>query len=207
VPPTPTIDNVVFDMGGVLLDWDPRHLYRKVFDHDEDVERFLDELSIIEWHVDNHDSGRRPMADSVADKAAQHPEYADALSVWVDRYPEMIGAPLPGMIDLLAELRGRVGLYLLSNAPIEPIDRIRANWPFLDWFDGFVISGEEKLVKPDPRIFLQLMERYDLDPAATVFVDDVARNVAGAAAVGLHAIQFESAEQLRRELVALGLVM
>jgi 2-haloacid dehalogenase len=204
--PSPTVDTVVFDMGGVLLEWDPRHLYRKVFDSDEAIERFLDDLAIIEWHTANHDSGLVPMADSVAAKIELHPEYASELGVWADRYNEMIGGPVEGAIEILSELRGQVALYLLSNAPAEPVAQLRADWPFLDWFDGAVISGEEQLAKPDPLIFQLLIDRYDLDPSSTVFIDDIERNLVGAAETGLQTILFTSAPQLRRDLTGLGLL-
>lgn len=206
MPASAPIDTVIFDMGGVLLDWDPRHLYRKVFDDDEAIERFLDELALIEWHTANHDSGRVPMADSIAAKIERHPEYASELGMWAERYPEMIGGPVDGTLEILSELRGRVGLYLLSNAPAEPVAQLRADWPFFDWFDGVVISGEEQLAKPDPAIFRLLVDRFDLDPHTTLFVDDVEANLAGAAEVGLGVILFESAAQLRRQLTERGVL-
>jgi len=200
------VEAVVFDMGGVLLDWNPRHLYRKVFADEDAMERFLTELDLVAWNVANHDSGARPMADSVAELAARHPSYADELAVWGERYTEMVGGPIAGSIELLAELRGRVPLYLLSNAPREPMERLRREWSFFDWFDGQVVSAEEGLIKPDPRLYQVLLDRFRLVPEATVFVDDVAANVDAAAALGIRAIRFDSADQLRQDLRRLRLL-
>jgi 2-haloacid dehalogenase len=204
--PDPAVEAVVFDMGGVLLDWDPRHLYRQVFADPQAMERFLVDLDLVAWNVANHDSGARPLADSVAEMAARHPEYAAELAAWGDRYTEMVSGPVPGSLELLAELHGRVPLYLLSNVPREPIDRLRHQWPFFDWFDGQVTSSDEHLLKPDPRLFQVLLDRYDLTAPTTVFVDDVAANVEAAADLGLRAIQFHSAPRLRTELVQLGVL-
>ncbi len=205
-PATPDIQAVVFDMGGVLLDWNPRHLYRTIFADEDEMERFLDELDLVAWNVANHDSGARPLDESVADMAARHPHYATELAAWSERYHEMVGGPVSGSIEILGELRGRVPLYLLSNAPREPIERLRREWAFFGWFDGQVVSAEERLIKPDPRLFQVLLERYGLAAEATVFVDDMAPNIEAALALGLRAIRFESASALRRDLVRLGLL-
>jgi 2-haloacid dehalogenase len=197
---------VVFDMGGVILDWNPRHLYRSIFADEDAMERFLTELDLIAWNVANHDSGARPLDESVADLAARHPHYAEELAAWSDRYHEMVGGPIPGSIEILAELAGRVPLYLLSNAPREPIERLRRDWPFFAWFDGQVISAEERLIKPDPRLYQVLLDRYDLVAETTVFIDDMVVNVDAARQLGIRAIQFESAAQLRGELVRLGVL-
>jgi 2-haloacid dehalogenase len=145
------------------------------------------------------------MVESCRELALQHPEYGEQLAQWGPRYTEMIGGPIDGMVELLGELRGRVRLYLLSNAPAEPIDQLVADWPFLEWFDGLVISGREQLLKPDPRLFQVLLDRFALEADRTVFVDDVERNVAAAAGLGIHAIRFESADQVREALADLGL--
>jgi 2-haloacid dehalogenase len=203
-----TIDAVVFDLGGVLLDWDPRHLYRELFGGDDDaVERFLDDLDLMAWHYENHDTGRRPMSETIAEKVADHPEHADALWAWRDRYADMSGAAIDGTIELMRELRPLVRLFMLSNAPIEGMAELRARWEFFGWFDGQVISAEERLVKPDPRLFELVMARFDLVPDSTVFVDDRPVNVEAARRLGLHGIVFDTAAALRRELIRLGLAL
>ncbi len=122
-----SIQAVVFDMGGVLLDWDPRHLYRSIFRDEQDMERFLAELDLVAWNVANHDSGARSLDESVAELIDAHPDYATELRAWSERYTEMVNGPIEGAIEILAELRGRVPLYLLSNVPREPIARA-ASW-------------------------------------------------------------------------------
>jgi 2-haloacid dehalogenase len=205
-PPVVSIEAVVFDMGGVLLDWNPRHLYRQLFTDEDAMERFLTELDLIAWNVANHDSGARALTESTAELARRHPEYAAELAAWSDRYHEMVGGPIDGSLEVLAELRGRVPLYLLSNVPREPIERLRQEWEFFAWFDGQVVSAEEGLIKPDPRLYQVLLDRYGLAPEATVLIDDMAYNVDAAAALGIRAIQFESAPQLRQDLHRLGLL-
>lgn len=200
------IDAVVFDMGGVLLDWDPRHLYRQLFTDEGAMERFLDELDLLAYHATNHDSGLRPMSDSMAELAARHPQYRDELIAWSERYAEMVGDPVPGSIELLAELRGRVPLYLLSNVPHETIAVLRRDWAFFDWFAGQVISAEEGLIKPEPRLFEVLVDRYGLTVERTAFIDDMPANVEAARAVGLHAIRFTTAVNLRADLGRLGVI-
>lgn len=201
-----TVRAVVFDFGGVLVDWDPRHLYRKLFDDPVEMERFLAEVCTSEWHLE-HDRGR-PMAEScrlLADESA--PELRPLIEAWGARFAEMVAGEVPGTVAVLGELRDRgVPLYGLTNMPAEAMPWLRAAHPFLAWFDGIVVSGEERLVKPDPTVFRLLVDRFRLDPAATVFVDDVQRNVDAAAAVGLRAVRFESAAQLRADLVEVGLL-
>ncbi len=203
--PSP-IQAVVFDMGGVLLDWNPRHLYRTVFADEDAMERFIEELDLVAWNVANHDSGAVPLDESVAELARRHPRYAEELAHWGNRYVEMVSGPVEGSLEILAELHGRVPLYLLSNVPREPIAQLQLDWPFFAWFDGMVISAHEGLIKPDPRLFRVLLDRYDLVPEATVFIDDVQANVDAAAALGIRAIRFDSAPELRRDLVRLGLL-
>jgi 2-haloacid dehalogenase len=196
---------VVFDLGGVLIDWDPRYLYRKLFDDEAAMERFLATVCTTEWNA-QHDRGR-PFAEGVAELVARHPEHAAAIVAWQERFLEMLAGDIAGTVQLLAELRdGGRRLYALSNWSAETFRLARGRFPFLEWFDGMVISGEERLAKPDREIFELLLERFALDPAATLFVDDVHANVAAAASLGLDTVLFRDPAQLRRELAARGLV-
>ena len=199
---------MVFDFGGVLLDWNPRHLYRQLFGEDvEGMERFLAEVCTLEWHLE-HDRGR-PMALSCRELAATvaDPQLRPLIEAWADRFHEMVSGEVPGTVGVLAELRDHgVPLYGLTNMPAEAMPWLRDTYPFLAWFQGIVVSGEERLVKPDPAIFELLLDRFRLAPEETVFVDDVERNVDAAAALGIRAVRFDSAEQLRAELTGLGLL-
>jgi 2-haloacid dehalogenase len=194
---------VVFDIGGVVLDWDPRHLYRRIFDDEEEVERFLTSVCTLEWHA-QHDLGR-PMEETIPLLSAEHPQLAAEIAVWRDRYVDMVAGHLEGMVELLAEL-GRLGVptYALSNMPAEVLPELLDAFPALADFEGMIISGEERLAKPSPDIFHLLIERFGLEPNETVFVDDVPANVDAAWTLGFLAVRFESAALLRRTLAGWG---
>jgi 2-haloacid dehalogenase len=201
--PKPTA--VVFDLGGVLIDWNPRYLYRTLFDDEAEMEAFLAEVTTQEWNA-QQDAGR-PWSEAVEALVALHPNRRELIEAYWHRWPETLGGPIEGTVEILRELRARaVRTYALSNWSAETFPLARPRFPFLEWFDGILISGEAKLVKPDPRIFAYLLERFGLEPEATVFIDDSAANVHAADAAGLVPIRFEDPEQLRGELSALGLV-
>jgi 2-haloacid dehalogenase len=192
---------VVFDLGGVLIDWDPRHLYRKLLADEAAVEEFLATVCTPEWNAEL-DRGR-PFAEGVAQLVERHPEHAAAIAAYHERWPEMVAGDIPGTVEVLAELRAAgVPLYALTNWSAETFAITRGRFEFLEWFDGLLVSGEERVTKPDPAIFQLLLDRFGLDPTATVFVDDSAANVAAARRLGFDAIRFTGHEELRRELVA-----
>jgi 2-haloacid dehalogenase len=199
------ITTVVFDLGGVLINWDPRHLYRKFFGDDEvAMERFLTEVCTMEWNA-QLDAGR-PFGEAVAALAAAHPDQADLINAYRDRWPEMLGEPLGETVVILRELR-RAGYrtYALSNWSAETFAITRSLHPFLGELDGILISGEVGVNKPDPAIFRELFSRFDIWPAKTVYIDDWDLNVAAAAGLGMTAVQFFDAARLRADLRALGL--
>jgi len=196
---------VVFDLGGVLVDWDPRYLYRGRFEDEAAMETFLATVTTPEWNL-TMDAGR-PFAEAVADLSTHHPEHADHIRAWHLEWERMLGGPIEPTVELLAEIQA-VGLRLfaLSNWSAETFPIALQRYPFLGWFEGIVISGEEGVVKPDPEIFGILARRYGLEPRATILVDDLPRNVEAAAAAGFRAIRFTDAEALRAELAALGIL-
>ena len=199
VAPAP-IDAVVFDIGGVLLDWDPRHLYRKLFDDEDAMNRFLEEVCTLEWHA-AHDLGA-PFQVSCARLAAQHPEHAELIWAWGRRSEEMVAGPIDGTVDILRALRRRgLRCYALTNMEAETYPRRLERYEFLRWFDGTVVSSAEGVAKPDPEIFTRLLQRFGLTAETTLMIDDNPSNVAAAAALGMPAIRFESPDQLRRRLV------
>lgn len=196
---------VVFDLGGVLIDWDPRHLYRQLFDNAAEMEAFLADVATPAWNAEQ-DAGR-PWADAVAALVAAHPRQRALIEAFHERWPETLAGEIPGAVDVLAELRqAGVRLYALSNWSAETFPVARSRFPFLEWFDGVVISGDVGSIKPDARIFEHLMRRYSIVPHQAVFVDDAAANVQAAAALGFSAIHFRDAASLRRDLQALGLL-
>lgn len=201
----PDFDAVVFDLGGVLIDWDPRHLYRQLFDDEAEMEHFLASVCTLDWHV-AHDLGADTKA-SCEELALAHPEHAALIHAWADRSEDMVLGAIHGAVDVLADLKAKgVACYVLSNMERETFPVRRTRFPFIEWFDGHVISGLEGLVKPDPRIFRRLLRRFDLQPSRTVFVDDRQVNVEAAAQLGIHAVRFDSPERLRADLEALGLL-
>jgi len=196
---------VVFDLGGVLLQWDPRHLYRKLFADERAMEAFLAEVCTVEWN-ERQDAGRA-FADAVADLMPRHEDKRELIEAFGRRFGEMIPGAIDGSVAILGEL-GRRGtpLYALTNWSSETFPPQRARFPFLSSFDGIVVSGDEGVIKPDPRIFRILLDRYRIDAREAVFIDDNPANARAATALGLHGIHFRSPEALRRELVALGLL-
>jgi 2-haloacid dehalogenase len=203
--PLSAIDAVVFDIGGVLLDWDPRHLYRKLFDDEEAMNRFLGEVCTMEWHL-RHDLGHS-VEKSCEDLVAVHPGDAEMIRAWGRRSEEMVAGPIEGTVEILAELRcAGVRCYAVTNMERETYPRRVARYPFLDWFDGSVVSGFEGVVKPDPRIFELLLSRFELSAPSTVFIDDSPANVEAARSLGMQAVRFTSPAQLRAELERMGLL-
>ena len=197
---------VVFDIGNVVVEWDPRFLYRKLFaGDDEAMERFLTDVAILDWN-DEQDRGR-PFADGVRELVARHPQHAALIEAFHHWWPEMLGEVIEGTVAIVEELR-RAGfaVYALSNFSAETFPIACERAPLRDWFDGIVISGEEGVTKPDTRIFEVVCERFGLDPAATLFVDDSQRNVDAAAAFGFVALRFDDPDQLRGELRTRGLL-
>jgi len=196
----------VFDLGGVLIDWNPRHLYRKLFAGDDTaMEHFLATVCTTEWNQ-RQDAGR-PFADAVRELLPAHADKVHLIEAFGHRFDEMIAGPIESSVNVLAELKARgVPLYALSNWSAETFPPQRARFAFLDWFDGIVVSGSEGVIKPDPRIFRILCERYRIAPDSAVFIDDVAANAEAASALGIHGIHFRSADELRRELVLVGLL-
>jgi 2-haloacid dehalogenase len=203
--PTAPPTAVVFDLGGVLIDWNPRYLYRKLFDDEAAMERFLADVVSPEWNG-QQDSGRT-WAEAVEVLSREHPEQRDLIAAYWLRWQETLGDAIAPTVAILEELRGAgVRLYALSNWSAETFPVARPRYPFLDWFDGIVISGEEKVAKPDPAIFQHLLDRYGLDPATTVFIDDSEANVRAAAAEGITSRRFVNAATLRNDLRRLGLL-
>jgi len=195
----------VFDLGGVLIDWDPRHLYRQLFDDTEQMERFLAAVTTAEWNR-KLDAGRS-WTEAVDELVAAHPEHRSLIEAYHVRWPEMLGDAIEGTVDVLREVRATgLPIYALSNWSAETYPVTRGRYPFLEWFDGVLISGDVGVAKPDPRIFGALIERFGVVPERSVFIDDVAANVQVAEALGFRTIRFRGADDLRRSLATLGVL-
>lgn len=203
----PLLSTVVFDLGAVLIDWDPRYVYRDLFPGDDaGMEAFLADVTSATW---NHqmDAGK-PWADAIAELVAVHPERRALIEAYWTRWAEMLHGDIPETVAILRELRdrGEVRLFALTNWSAETFPVARERFDFLGWFEGIVVSGEEGIAKPDPAIFRILLERYDVAPGDALFVDDRAENVAAAEAVGMRGVVFRTPGGLRDELVARGLL-
>ena len=197
---------VIFDIGNVLFDWNPRFLYERLIDDDRALDAFLRDVATKDWHF-QHDAGR-PFAETSAELAALHPQHADLIAAWGPRFNEQLGDMLSGMRALVDDLHARgVPLYAITNFSGEfwPPFRDREAALF-DRFRGIVVSGDEDLTKPDPVIYRLALERFGIAAEDAVFVDDRADNVAAADAVGIRGLLFTDAEALRADLAQLELL-
>jgi len=196
---------IIFDFGGVLIDWNPRYLYRKLFENDAAaMERFLSEIGFVEWNLEQ-DRGR-PFAVAVKELTARFPHYADLIRAYDERWEESIGGVIEPTVKLLGALKqAGFTLYGLSNWSAETFWRIRHKHPFWDWFEVIVLSGEVQLIKPDPRIYAVLLEKIGRPASECLFIDDSETNIAVAEQLGFKTVWFKSPEQLERELNRLGL--
>jgi 2-haloacid dehalogenase len=195
--------HVIFDLGGVLLDWNPRYLYRKLIADEAEMEHFLATVCTQDWN--EHQDAGRPFAEAVAELVAVHPEKAPLIGAYFERWLEMIPSAHEGTVSILAELKERgTPVYALTNFSAETFAVARKHYPFLEWFRHVVVSGEEGVIKPDPRIFQILMERAGIHAEDAVYIDDVPKNVAAAARLGFEALHFTGPAALRTDLARLG---
>ena len=201
-PPTA----IIFDVGNVLYGWDPESFLARQLPEDEARLRFIEDVDLWSWH-DSLDGGR-PFDDAAAELSEKFPDYAAHISAWGERFGETISDPVPGMREIVEALDGRgVPLFAITNfsADFWPPFRARED-EFFRRFRDIVVSGEVKLLKPDPAIYYLALDRFRLRPDQALFVDDRKINVEGAEAVGMHGHLFTDAEGLRRRLDREGLL-
>lgn len=203
-PPTTAVTAVVFDIGGVLLDWNPRHLYRQLIPDPAELEWFLSEVCTPGWNA-TLDAGRS-FDEACQELAIEYPSHADLIHAWKCQ-DEMIAGEVPGTAELVGALRDRgIPLYLLTNMPTDVFRARRRRFAVLRQFDGAVVSGEEGVLKPSRAIFRRLADRYELDPARSLFIDDSDVNVHGAMAAGFKAHHYVDTRSLAAALAEAGLV-
>ncbi len=197
---------VIFDLGGVLVDWDPRYFYRKLFPKDEAaMEDFLTNVCSPEWNLQQ--DGGRTFAEATELLKREHPHKAHLIDAWLPGYPEMLKGVIQGTVDILRDLHENgIRTYALSNWSAETFHHALDRFDFFNYFDGRLISGDVNIIKPDPRIFRMLFGKFDIDPTRAVYVDDVLKNVEAAQRLGSHGIHFKTAEALRKELADFGLL-
>lgn len=201
-----SINTVIFDLGGVLIDWNPRHLYRKIFNTEEEVTWFLENVCTGEWN-DQQDAGRS-FEDATEELVQKFPDHEEAIRAWYGRWQETISGPIHGTVDLLKTIKdsGKYKLYALTNWSAETFPWALDNFEFLHWFEGIVVSGVEKTRKPFPDFYQILFDRYNINPALAVFIDDNVKNVIGSREVGLPVIHFQTPDQLKEELIKLNIL-
>jgi len=200
------IKSVVFDLGGVLIDWNPRYLYRKLFAGDEQaMEHFLAHVCNGPWNL-RQDEGRS-WAEAIEVLCADHPQHRPLISAYRERWDEMLNGPIEGTLEIVAELKDKgIPIYALTNWSAETFPIAKTRYDFLAWFRDILVSGREKLIKPDRRIYELLLSRNGLLAAESVFIDDALHNVEGAKAAGMAALHFQSPAKLRADLIGLGLL-
>jgi 2-haloacid dehalogenase len=202
--PVNTIETVIFDLGGVLIDWNPRYLYRKIFDTEGEIDWFLENICTGEWN-DKQDAGRS-FAAATEELISRHPEWEFQIRAWYDRWEETINGPIQGTVEILDYFRqSHHRLYALTNWSAESFPIASEKFEFLQWFEGIVVSGVEKTRKPFPEVYHILFERYSIEPSKSLFIDDNRKNIETGKAIGLNVIHFQNPEQLRNELLNHGI--
>lgn len=199
------IETIIFDLGGVLIDWNPRYLYRQLFATEAEMEDFLRHVTTSDWN-EEQDAGR-PIAEATSLLIKQHPEKEELIRAFYDRWTEMLGGPISGTVDILRQIKieQQYDLFALTNWSAETWPIALERFDFLGWFQGVLVSGEEKMRKPAPAFYRLLETRFPLQLTSSLFIDDNLRNVKAARALGLRSIHFESPEQLTAALQEYGI--
>lgn len=199
------IKNIIFDIGAVLLDWNPRYYYRQVMKDEVEIEKFLTEICTFDW---NHslDLGR-PWAEARAEKVSKFPSYEDHIDAYWDNWLEMFSGPIHESVDILMDVKRRgFPVYALTNWNDVKFQVALKEFPFLNLFNGRIVSGEVKLAKPDVRIYQCLLDTYNLNPSESLFIDDRIENVEAARKLNIEAVQFISPRQLEKDMIAYGII-
>jgi 2-haloacid dehalogenase len=199
-----SIDTVVFDLGGVLIDWNPEYLYKEIFPDEKERRWFLSHITTLDWN-EEQDAGRT-LQEGTEYLVRKFPEHEKNIRLYYDRWKEMLGGPIHETVEIFRHLKevSKVRLYALTNWSAETFPIALELYEFLHWFDGRLVSGAEKIRKPSPEIYQLLIKRFDIDPAKAVYVDDNLRNVLPARELGFYGIHFTSPAQFRQELAMLG---
>lgn len=200
------IKTIIFDLGAVLIDWNQRHLYRKIFKTEEEMEWFLANVCTSEWN-EEQDAGR-PFEEAVKIQTALFPQFSSEIEAFWKRWPEMMAGPIEGTVTIFDTLKSKnqYKFYALTNWSAETFPFALNRFDFFNWFDGIVVSGEEKTRKPFPEFYRILFERFQVNPAEALFIDDSVRNIEAGQKLGLNTIHFLSSEQLENDLIKLRLL-
>lgn len=202
----PKIETIVFDLGGVLVDWSPEYVFKNLIPDAEKRKWFFDNICTSDWN-EEQDAGRS-IKEATEGLVAAHPSYETEIRAFYGRWEEMLAGQIDDTVEILRELvdNKKYRIYALTNWSAETFPVALARFEFLQWFEGIVVSGVEKTRKPFADFYHILFDRYQIDPATAIFIDDNAKNIVGSAAVGMRAIHFLSPAQLRKELEELGIM-
>jgi len=201
-----TIKNIIFDLGGVLVDWNPEYVYLDVFDGDQKkMQWFFDEVCTFDWN-ENQDAGY-PIAQATADRIKLFPQYEEWIRMFYGRWEEMLGGPIEGTVALLKKLveNPDYKVVALTNWSAETFPVALKRFEFLHWFEGIVVSGTEKTRKPFLDIYQITLDRYQLNPIDSLFIDDNKRNIEAAEELGIQTIHFQNPIQLQTTLEKIGI--
>jgi len=201
-----TFDVLVFDLGGVLVDWNPEYLYKDIFPNEDERRWFLSTICTLDWN-EEQDAGRS-LQEGTDHLVKKFPAHEAAIRAYYDRWKEMLGGPIHETVEIFRELKQQTSLrlYALTNWSAETFPVALELYEFLHWFDGRLVSGEEKIRKPSPEIYQRLAERFGIEPSTAIYVDDNLRNVVPARDLGFYGIHFRSPKEFREELVELGVL-
>ena len=199
------ITTIIFDLGGVLIDWNPKRLFRKIFETEEEIDHFLSHVCTMDWN-EQQDAGRS-LEEATNILLDRFPDYEIPIKAYYGRWSEMLGGAIEGTTAILENLKKKeeYQLLALTNWSAETFPIAQQRFDFLNHFEDILVSGEVKLKKPDPRIYNMLLDNHQLSPASGLFIDDSARNIAAAAKLGIQTIHFQNPQQLQSELVQLGI--
>ena len=195
------VKNIIFDLGGVLIDWNPEYVYLEAFKGNrKKMENFFDEVCTFDWN-ENQDAGY-PLADATEDRIALFPEQADLIRMYYGRWEEMLRGPISGTVSILKKLINNNGyrVFALTNWSAETFPIALKRFDFLHWFEGIVVSGTEKTRKPFQEIYETTLERYGLKASESIFIDDNERNIIAANLFGIQTIKFLNPHQLEEDL-------
>ena len=204
--PDMKIDAIIFDLGGVLIDWNPNYVFDEMFSSEEQKKHFFENICTPDWN-EKQDAGRS-LKEATDELVHKHPEWKEYIEAYYGRWEEMLGGPIHDTVEIFKQLKesGRYKLYALTNWSAETFPVALERYDFLHWFDGRVVSGEEKMRKPFPEFYQLLLDRFKLTAEETLFIDDNLRNEQAARDIGLQTVHFKSASQLKQDLVQLGIL-
>jgi 2-haloacid dehalogenase len=200
------IKNVIFDLGGVLIDWNPEYVYLDVFNGDrEKMKWFFDEICTMDWN-ENQDAGY-PLEKATEERVKLFPEYEEWIRIYYDRWEEMLGKQIDGTVAILKQLidNPNYKVVALTNWSAETFPVALERFDFLHWFEGIVVSGTEKMRKPFNEIYELTINRFNIEASQSLFIDDNARNIEAAKKIGINTIRFNNPTQLKSELKSLNI--